>query len=87
MKFSWYVEALGNVIYFVPVESNQGGYRELSMGLEIVPGKGSQGYYKFILRNNIAFAEQLNASECNICLGIVNSSRSDKMPEDDACLA
>jgi hypothetical protein len=63
------------------------GYRELLMGLVIASSKGAKGHEEFMLRNDIAFAEPMIASGYDICLGIVNSSSSEDMPECDACFA
>ena len=63
------------------------GYKELLLGIEIAPVKGSKSHEEFMIKNDLAFAELLIASECDICLGIVDSSRSESMPEGDACLA
>jgi gag-polypeptide of LTR copia-type len=60
------------------------GYRELLVGLEIVATKG---YDKFMQKNDFAFAELLISNENDVCLGLVDSSRSELMPEGDARLA
>jgi gag-polypeptide of LTR copia-type len=63
------------------------GYRELLVGLEIVPTKGVKGYDKFMQKNDFAFAELLISNKNDVCLGLVDSSRSELMPEGDARLA
>jgi len=63
------------------------GYRELLVGIEIVPTKGGKDFEAFLIKNDVAYAELLIACECNVCFGIVNSSRSKQLPEGDARLA
>jgi hypothetical protein len=63
------------------------GYRGLLVGTEIAPNKSSKEYEGFIIRNDIAYAEVLIACECDTCFGIINSSRSEQMPDGDARLA
>jgi hypothetical protein len=63
------------------------GYRELLVGTEIAPNKSSKGYEGFIIKNDKAYAEVLIACECDTCFGIINSSRSELMPDGDARLS
>jgi gag-polypeptide of LTR copia-type len=63
------------------------GYRNLLVGLEVAPSKGTKGHEEFMVKNDITYAELLISSEWDICLGLVNSSRSEDMPEGDARLA
>jgi gag-polypeptide of LTR copia-type len=63
------------------------GYRELLVGLEIAPTKGVKGFDKFMQKNDFAFAELLISNKNDVCLGLVDSSRSELMPEGDARLA
>jgi hypothetical protein len=63
------------------------GYSGLLVGTEIAPNKSSKEYEGFILRNDIAYAEVLIACEFDTCFGIINSSRSEQMPDGDARLA
>jgi gag-polypeptide of LTR copia-type len=63
------------------------GYRELLVGLEIAPTKGVKGFDEFMQKNDFAFAELLISKENDVCLGLVDSSRSELMPEGDARLA
>jgi hypothetical protein len=63
------------------------GYRNVIVGAEIQPNKGSKDFEAFMLRNDVAYAEILTACECDVCFGIVNSSRSDILPDGDAKLA
>jgi hypothetical protein len=63
------------------------GYRELLVGLEVVPTKGAKGYDKFMQKNDFAFVELLFSNKNDVCLGLVDSSRSELMPEGDARLA
>jgi hypothetical protein len=49
--------------------------------------KGSKGYDKFVTKNDIDSAELLIACECSICLGMVNTSRLEILPEGDANMA
>jgi hypothetical protein len=55
--------------------------------MEAVPEKSSKGYDKFIFKNYIAYAELLIICDCDICLGIVNTSNSNLMPEGDTKLS
>jgi hypothetical protein len=63
------------------------GYRNLIIGVEIPPNKGSKDYENYVLKNDVAYAEILIACECEICFGIINSSRSETLPDGDAKLA
>jgi hypothetical protein len=63
------------------------GYNNILEGIEVVPEKGNKGNEDFIFNNDIAYAELLISCDCDICLGIVNTSRSEQMPEGDARLA
>jgi gag-polypeptide of LTR copia-type len=63
------------------------GYRELLVGIGESPQKGSKDYDEFVMRNDIAYAELLIACDNDICLGIVNTSRTSTLPEGDAKLA
>jgi hypothetical protein len=47
------------------------GYRELLVGLEVVPTKGAKGYDKFMQKNDFAFAELLISKKNDVCLGLV----------------
>ena len=55
------------------------GYRDIIVGLEVAPTKGSKGFEEFMQKNNFAFAELLISRENDVCLGLVNSSRSEVM--------
>jgi hypothetical protein len=46
------------------------GYRNLLVGLEVAPSKGTKGHEEFMVKNDIAYAELLISSKCDICLGI-----------------
>ena len=63
------------------------GYRGLLVGVEIAPNKGTKDYEVFIQKNDVAFAETLIVCECDTCFGIINSSRSEQLPDGDAKLA
>ena len=45
------------------------------------------GFEEFMEKNDFAFADLLISSECNVCMGLINTSRSDLMPEGGARLA
>ena len=60
------------------------GYRYLLLGIEELPLKGAKGFEEFMEKNDFTFAELLISSECDPCLVLVNTSRSDLMPEGDA---
>jgi hypothetical protein len=62
------------------------GYRELLVGTKIAPKKSSKEYECFIIRNDVAYAEVLIERECDACIGIINSSRSELMHDGDARL-
>jgi gag-polypeptide of LTR copia-type/Zinc knuckle len=63
------------------------GYRNLLVGIETMPSKGGKGYNDFVAKDDFAFAKLLISSECDICLGLVNTSISEELPEGDAHLA
>ncbi len=63
------------------------GYRNLIAGIEVAPAKGTKGHDEFMQRNDFAYAELLISCECDVCLGLVHTSRSEDMPEGDARLA
>jgi hypothetical protein len=63
------------------------GYRNILLGVEIPPNKGSKDFENYVLRNDIAYAEILIACECDVCFGIINSSISEILPDGDAKLA
>ena len=57
------------------------------VGVEIEQSKGSKENEVFIQKNDVPYAEILIACECAICFGIINSSRSEQLPDGDAKLA
>jgi gag-polypeptide of LTR copia-type len=59
----------------------------LIVGIEVVATKGANGYNEYMQRNDFAYAELLISCECHVCLGLVQTSRSEEMPEGDARLA
>ena len=64
------------------------GCRTLLVGAEVVPNKGSKDFDAFVLKNDIAYAELLIACENDeVCFSIINSSRSDILPDGDAKVA
>jgi hypothetical protein len=63
------------------------GYRNLLVGIDRMPSKGTKGHEDFMTKNDFAFAELLISCECDVCLGLVNISRSEEMPEGDAHIA
>jgi gag-polypeptide of LTR copia-type len=63
------------------------GYRNLLIGIKTMPTMDGKGYDDFIIKNDFAFAELLISCECDVCLGLVNTSRSEELPEGDAHLA
>jgi hypothetical protein len=63
------------------------GYRNVTLGVEIPPNKGSKDFESYVLRNDIAYAEILIACKCDICFGVINSSRSEILLDGDAKLA
>jgi hypothetical protein len=68
-------------------KTRQRGYRGLIVGTKIAPNKSSKEYEGFIIRNDVAYSEVLIACECDTCFGIINSSRSEFLPDGDARLA
>jgi hypothetical protein len=74
----WSITFMANTLF---------GYRILLVGIDKMSSKGTKGHKEFMMRNDFAFAELLISCECNICLGLVNTSRLDEMPERDAHLA
>ena len=62
------------------------GYRDILVGIDVAPPKGSKCYDDFMLKNNISFAELLISCESDVCMGIVHTSRAEEMPEGDAQL-
>jgi hypothetical protein len=63
------------------------GYRNLLVGIEKMPLKGTKGHEDLVTKNDFAFAELLISCKCDVCLGLVNTSRSEELPEGDACIA
>ena len=63
------------------------GYKDVLLGIEIVPSKGGKDFDAFLLKNDVAYAELLISCEDNLCFELVNSSRSEQLPEGDAHLA
>jgi hypothetical protein len=62
------------------------GYRNILVGIRFFPEKGSKGYDDYIFKNDIAYAELLISCDCDICLGIGNTSSSEQIPEGDTRL-
>jgi gag-polypeptide of LTR copia-type len=63
------------------------GYRNLVTGVGLTPEKGTKGYEDFLLTNDIAFSELIIACASEVCVGNVDTSRSETLPEGDAKLA
>ena len=55
--------------------------------MDQTPDKGTKGYVSFMLRNDIAFSEQIIACVSEICVRIVDTSRTESLHEGDARLA
>jgi hypothetical protein len=62
-------------------------YRNVILGDEIPANKGSKYFENYVLRNDISYAEILIACECEVFFGIINSNRSEILPDGDANLA
>jgi hypothetical protein len=61
-------------------------YRNLLMGIKTMPAKGSKGFEDFVNKNDFAFADLLISCKSDVCLGLVNASRLEELPEGDVCL-
>jgi hypothetical protein len=83
----WGEDGLGEVEHHLSGKARLRGYRDLIVGLEVTPTKGSNGYDEFVQRNHVAFAKLLISNENDVCLGLIESSKSKLMPEGDARLA
>jgi hypothetical protein len=82
--FSGKEEGLGDVEHQLPCKVQTQRISGTACCTQDCP---NNGYDKFMQKNNFAFAEMLISSENNVCLGLVDSSRSELMPEADARLA
>jgi hypothetical protein len=52
-----------------------------------MPSKSVKQHNDFVVKNDFACAELCISCECNVCLSLVNTSRSEELPEGNAYLA